>query len=693
MNDAAVLDLARRAGIEVEWNNFAGHARVIAPDVLRRILAALGLPCASRGDILASRRQLMRNASLQALPPLITATAGRPTRLDAGGSEPRRARIEFETGGGRDISLLSVRGRLRVPAISETGYHRLLIDDRDIVLAVAPRRCHMIDDAVPDPRLWGLAAQVYALRQSGDAGIGDAAGIATLAESAGRRGADALALSPLHALFTAQPARFGPYSPSSRLFLNPLHAAPSLVLGAQSVANALSDAGLGETFARLESMKLIDWPEAAAAKLALLRALFDSFMADYGSNGALAADFAGFRADGGDLLAQHAVFETLHAEQSISGSGDWRYWPADLRDPTSATVAVFAVSRRNEVLFHTFLQWLADRSLATAQLRARESGMRIGLISDLAVGMDPSGSHAWSRQNDVLGGLSIGAPPDLFNPGGQDWGLTGFSPRALTATGFAPFLATLRAALRHTGGVRIDHAMGLARLWLVPQGASPADGAYLAYPVTDFLRLLALESERHQAIIVGEDLGTVPDGFRTTLETAGVHGMRVLWFERDGAGFAAPDRWDHGAVAMTSTHDLPTVAGWWHGADIAAHAAAGRLGNSARKDDVAAERATERTALWQAFVRDCAVVGEPPPPQDTPPVVDAALAFVCRTNTPLCLLPIEDVLGREEQPNLPGTVDEHPNWRRRLSGDVGSILDTPDAAARVSRLAAKRPRQ
>jgi 4-alpha-glucanotransferase len=354
---------------------------------------------------------------------------------------------------------------------------------------------------------------------------------------------------------------------------------------------------------------------------------------------------------------------------------------------------VFAASRRHEVLFHTFLQWLAGRSLATAQQRARGAGMRIGLIADLAVGMDPAGSHAWSRQDDVLGGLSIGAPPDPLGPLGQDWRLTGFSPRALAAAGFAPFLATVRAALRHTGGVRIDHVMGLTRLWLVPEGASPADGAYLAYPVTDFLRLLALESHRHQAIVIGEDLGTVPEGFHEMLETAGVHGIRVLWFERDGQGFTAPDRWDHGAIAMTSTHDLPTVAGWWRGTDITTRAECGQLGKGVEAADLIVERGRDRNALWQAFVREGVAAGDPPSPEYAPPVVDTALAFVARANTPLCLLPIEDVLGQEEQPNLPGTIDEHPNWRRRLAADAGSVLDAPAPAERVAKLAARRPRQ
>ncbi len=693
MNDEAVRDLAIRAGIAVEWYDIASRKQMVSPDVLRQILDALALPSSTRGDLVASRKLLSRKSSIQALPPLITATAGRPTRLDVGAGEARHARLRLESGGERDLSLLPVRGRLRVPAVSEIGYHRLLIDDRDVVLAVAPSRCHTIDDAVPDARLWGIAAQVYAVRQRGDGGIGDASGIAALADLAGSRGADALALSPLHALFTADPMRFGPYSPSSRLFLNPLHASAALVFGADNVARARAEAHVTENQACADGSPLIDWHEAATAKLGMLRALFDTFVLEPDANIALAADFARFRADGGDLLAQHAIFEALHAEQLKAGVGDWRRWPVDLRNPASAAVAVFATSHEREVLFHVFLQWLADRSLAVVQGRARQAGMRIGLISDLAVGMDPTGSHAWSRQDDVLGGLSIGAPPDMFNPRGQDWGLTGFSPRALVNGGFAPFIATVRAAMRHTGGVRIDHAMGLTRLWLVPQGGTPSDGAYLSYPLADLLHLLALESQRHQAVVVGEDLGTVPGGFRETLETAGVHGMRVLWFERPGQAFSAPDAWDSSAIAMTSTHDLPTVAGWWHGSDISARAACGRLGVGVQEADVAAERATDRAALWDAFAQAGLVNHQAPPPDDTASVVDAALRFVARTRSPLCMVPIEDLLGQEEQPNLPGTVNEHPNWRRRLKSEAASLLDEPRAAARVERLAADRPRQ
>jgi 4-alpha-glucanotransferase len=688
MNDEAIRDLATRAGIAVEWHNFAGEPKTVTPDVLRQILSAMGLPSATRGDVLTSRRLLQRKTTVHKLPPLITATAGRPTRLDVGANGPCRARLCLEAGDMQDIQLVPVRGRLRVPAVSVAGYHRLLMNDREFVLAVAPRRFQALDDAVPDARLWGIAAQVYSLRQPGDGGIGDAAGIAALARAAGAHGADALALSPLHALFSADPTHFGPYSPSTRLFYNPLHASPSLMFGEEHVAEVLRSEGLVEEFARLEAQKLIDWPASTKAKHRFFRALFERFI---DREGPLQQDFASFRADGGELLAQHAVFETLHVIKRADGLRDWHCWPSDLRDPDSAAVAVFAASHEREVLFHCFLQWLADHSLAIARRQAREAGMRIGLIGDLAVGMDPTGSHAWSRQADVLTGMSIGAPPDLLNPRGQDWGLAGFSPIALIAGGFAPFLATLRAVMRHAGGVRIDHAMGLTRLWFIPEGADPADGAYVRYPLDDLLRLLALESQRHGAIVVGEDLGTVPSGFCDAMDIVGMHGMRVLWFERDGHAFSPPEAWNASAIAMTSTHDLATVAGWWNGKDIEWRVETGRTGEGANADELKAERAQDRGALWRAFVTAGVAEGDPPQ-EDVSQVVDAAVAFTAATPSPMCLLPLEDLLGSTEQPNLPGTVDEHPNWRRRLTSPAATVLDAPEVARRVQDLAARRPR-
>jgi 4-alpha-glucanotransferase len=680
MSDEIVRDLARRAGIAVEWQDYAGQAHVVAPPVLRQVLGALGLPADTSRGLSSSRRLLTKRSSLADLPPLVTAVAGRPTRLDVGASESQPAELVLESGGARPVALLPARGRLRVPAIAEIGYHRLRVEDREIVLAVSPARCRSIEDVVPDARLWGLAAQLYGLNHPGDFGIGDLAGAADLARAAGAKGADAIALSPMHALYAADPARFGPYAPSSRLFLNPLHAAPELVFGRASEAPELQPNGL------------IDWPAASSAKYALLREIFESFLDGDDWDGPLGADFARYRAERGSLLYEHACFEALQAARMPQR--EWRSWPIDLRDPRGAAVAFFAASQRDEILYHQFLQWIADRSVAAAQNVARESGMRIGLIGDLAVGMDPNGSHAWSRQTDVLLGLTIGAPPDLLNPRGQDWGLTGFSPRALEENGFAPFLATLQATMRHAGGIRVDHAMGLARLWLIPEGASPADGAYLNFPVSDLLRLLALESVRHNVVVIGEDLGTVPEGFHDMLEQSGIHGMRVLWFERDPqTGFVPPRGWGSTDVAMTSTHDLPTVAGWWKGSDIEVRHEYGRLGEGVDPDTMRKEREQDRPRLWNAFVREHVGEGPVPEPGDTDRVVDAAVRFIAKTEVPLSLIPLEDLLGQEEQPNLPGTVSEHPNWRRRLTVPADIVLDAEPVARRIDFVAAERPRQ
>jgi 4-alpha-glucanotransferase len=312
--------------------------------------------------------------------------------------------------------------------------------------------------------------------------------------------------------------------------------------------------------------------------------------------------------------------------------------------------------------------------------------MGIGLIADLAVGMDPAGSHAWGSPDDLLTGLSVGAPPDNLNRDGQGWGLTTFSPTALRRTGYAPFLATLRAALRHAGGVRIDHVLGLSRLWLVPEGASPTQGAYLAMPQDDLLRLIALEAHTAGALVIGEDLGTVPEGFRPAMAARGVLGMRVLAFERDHHGvFIPPAHWQPDALAMTSTHDMPPVAGWWQGGDLDWHA---RLHAAAAATPGAhAARRAEAESLWHAATGAGLAFGPPPPPGQPQPAVDAAIAYIAATPCALAIAPVEDLLGLTDAPNLPGTIDEHPNWRRRLATPLPDALGQPPVAARLARLA------
>jgi 4-alpha-glucanotransferase len=505
---------------------------------------------------------------------------------------------------------------------------------------------------------------------------------------AAEQGADAIALSPTHSLFPADPSRYAPYSPSSRLFFNPLLADPATLFGDARVAAAKAS----EDYGRLEQGKLIDWPAAARAKFAMMTRLFEDFVAhdlEQRPHQPLARDFEAFAEQGGTHLYEHALFEALHRKwfDADPSNWSWTHWPAEWRDPKSDAVREFARAERRLIQFHIFLQWIADRSFASAQGFARESGMRIGLIADLAIGMDPGGSHAWARQKDLLLGLSIGAPPDKFNARGQDWGLTGFSPQALVASGFEAFLATLRGVMRHAGGVRIDHAMGLMRLWVIPPGASPAEGAYLTYPLDDLLNLLVLESHRHGAIVVGEDLGTVPPEFRQRMSETGIAGMDVLWFERDDSRFTPPQRWRSDSVAMTTTHDLPTVAGWWKGADIATRHA---LGFAPHLRSERSQRKRDRKALWDSLVTAGVAEGKRPAADHPGPVLDAALRFVGGAASPLALIPLEDALGAVEQPNLPGTVEEHPNWRRRLNTSAATLLEAKPVRRRLAGLRERR---
>ena len=694
MSAAKLEDLARAAGLATRWRDYLGQEQQVAPDTLRRILAALELPADTAEKIADSSRKLEQEAGGEAVPELLIVDAGSQHRLPFGerGQQSLSARLIAENGDGIDLDLQTDgHGHPFLPAISAPGYYTLQAGARQLSLAVAPARCYGTAEAAGAERMWGLSAQLYSLRQAGDGGIGNFSALARLCREAAERGADAVAISPVHALFSADLGHFSPYSPSSRLFLNALYADPARTFGEATVQGVVQRLGLQQEQLRLEQEPLIDWPAAARCKLAILRALYDSSMSRLNeTDDALALDYRGFVLAGGEALHKHATFEALHAAALARDPGQWhwRNWPAPLRDPASAEVARFSREQAGEVGFHLFLQWLADHGLADAQAQARDAGMRLGLIADLAVGTDSGGSHVWSRQQDVLTGVSVGAPPDLLNTQGQNWGITAFSPHGLKRHGYAPFIETLRASLRHAGGLRIDHVLGLSRLWLVPEGT--ASGAYLSYPLHDMLRLVALESWRHRAVIIGEDLGTIPDGFRENLVRMGLLGMQVLWFERDHGYFIEPARWSRNTIATTTTHDLPTVAGWWRERDIDGVAARGSLAPGSSEAGERGQRARDRRSLWNAFGH-AGVTRQAMPPQDQPEsAIDAALAFIGRTPAPLALAPMEDLIGSVEQPNVPGTTVEHPNWRRRLPADCASLLRSDEVERRIAILHAAR---
>lgn len=652
MSDRDLLALAEAAGVAVDWTDFNGQERTVGLETIRAVLIALGHDVSAPANALAA---LGGTADRDLL--VLDANTARELPVRA-----KRARLTLEDG--RQFDVPSEDGRLTL-RVAEPGYHSLELDDRVVTLAVCPPRSLTPRDVLGRDS-WGLTTQIYALADHG--GFGDFAALGAFAEAAGAAGADALAISPTHALFPSAPERCSPYSPSSRDHLNILFADPS----ALGVAPAPASGG-----------DLIDWPEAARAKMARLNAAYHAFSGD--------RRFDDFIAAGDGELYRHAVFQALDERFAPTlGAGAWRRWPAEHRDPDTAEATARALGLEDRVGFFLFAQWLADLGLDQAQAAARRAGMGLGLIADLAVGLDPGGSHAWRRPDELMLGLTLGAPPDAFQAAGQSWGLTSFSPDALARTGYAPFLATLRAALRHAGGVRIDHALGLGRLWVVPDGASADQGAYLRYPIDDLLSLIALESRRAGAVVIGEDLGVVPEGLRDKLAARGLLGMRVLPFERDEDGaFTPPATWDRLAAAMTSTHDLPPTAGWWRGRDIDWRE---RLAAPGDRRAERRQRAADRADLWN-MARESELAEGPPPPADAPDAaVDTALAVVAAAPSELALIPIEDLLGLDEQPNLPGVVDVHPNWRRRLPGASQALLSAPDVVRRLARLNAQRPR-
>jgi glycogen operon protein len=549
--------------------------------------------------------------------------------------------------------------RIALPVLP-AGRYRLRVEGTEAVcsLTVAPPRCHLPARLLAGGRAWGIAAQLYTLRRAhGDQGIGDLTDLADLVRVAGGMGAGAIGLNPLHALFPRDYGRASPYQPSDRRFLDPLIIdvmAPPLPLEAPGVRAALARAA--PVFAALAARELVDYPAVWEAKRGVLEAAFAGWRPG--------PDFDRFIAEGGEPLLGFARFQAIAETQA---AGDWRTWPADLRDP--ANPAVGAAAPPGRVRFALFLQWIADRQLAAA---AR--GLEIGLYRDLAVGAAPDGAEAWAAGATLMHGVSVGAPPDPLGPDGQIWGLPPPDPRALRAAGYAPFAALLAANMRHAGALRIDHVMGLARLFLVPDGGRGQDGAYLAYPLDDLLGQLALESTRARCLVVGEDLGTVPDGIRAALAERDVLSYQVLRFARDGERLRPPREYPRNAVACAATHDIATVAGWWQGTDIDERVALGLLDSAAAAAERAARTAGKAELL--ALLKAEGIV----PGDDLPAAV---LALLARTPCRLVLAQADDLAGETVAVNMPGTDRERPNWRRRLHVDVATLCAALPAALRA----------
>ncbi|HET7520445.1 MAG TPA: 4-alpha-glucanotransferase [Candidatus Limnocylindria bacterium] len=512
------------------------------------------------------------------------------------------------------------------------GYHRLVSDDGEQLLIVAPERCPR-----PQRRAWGWAAQLYAVRSAASWGIGDLANLRDLGRWSSDHGAGFLLLNPLHAATPVVPWQPSPYFPSTRRFRDPPYLRIEDVPGAAALGERLR--GLAAAGHGLNGERRIDRDRVAALKLAALDELWRARPRD--AHDGLAA----YRADQGEPLNQWALFCTA---AEVHG-GRWASWPAALRDREPAAMAAFAAEHAHRLAFHAWLQWLLDEQLG----RATES---IGLIADLAVGFAPDGFDAWSWRQHLAADTSIGAPPDAFNPLGQVWNLPPFDPQRLRAAGYRPFIETLRAVLRRAAGIRIDHVMGLFRLWWVANGADPKLGRYVRYPAGELLAIVALEAHRANALVIGEDLGTVEPEVRGALARRGILSYRLMLFEGTDAG-----RYPELALAAITTHDLPTVAGLWTGADLRQQRAAGLEPNEAGARQLRATLAELASAGASADE-----------------VILAAHARLAGTPSLLVSATLEDALRVEERPNLPGTTEaQAANWSLALPRSLEEIEADP----------------
>ncbi len=699
--------LAKMAGLEPQYWDIWGTLHKASDDTKRTILGAMGIAAEDDAAAEASMRHMEEVSWRRPLPPVLVLRTGEqlqvPLSLAAQFGSTELCCEVMEEGGtehrfffrAADLPLTEVRDvdqdrmerrQLRLPFELPMGYHDLVLVNLDVPamrLIVAPRTCFMPEPLARGEKQWGISAHLYSIRSRRDWGIGDFTALRHLVDVASEASASAVGVNPLHALFLDDPERASPYSPSSRLFLNTLYIDVERV---DEFARCAQARQMVETYRteidRLRAEPLVDYARVAAVKQAVLKKVFACYQnhTPLGNDGAFHdEDFRQYRdVHGTDRLRRFAVFEALSEH---FGGVAWQKWPEPFRDPHSMEVAEFAEAHHQRVAYSEFLQWQADRQLGEVHRRATELGLTVGLYRDLAVGVDPAGADAWGEQDVVVTQAHVGAPPDPFNMLGQDWGLPPLNPVALRDKAYEPFTAILRANMRHAGALRIDHVMALLHLYWIPADAPAEDGVYLAYPFEDLLGILALESQRNHCMIIGEDLGTVPEGFRERMALANVLSYRVLYFEKEGDRFKRPYEYPDLALACVTTHDLATLAGFWKGSDIELRRDLNLYPSLAAEQGEWQERTRDRMILLTALAEENLLPRETDEEKArrtiSPELVAAVHRYLALSPAMLLMVQIDEITEEEKQINLPGTVDEYPNWRRRVSRPVEDIASAP----------------
>lgn len=631
---------AQTLGIQTEYIDGSGHRRVTTPEALTAILAAL--PPQTPRRIIAD-------------PVVVRGRHGGQTQL----SETTQLPVQWKIMNGTAVLAQGEAHERSVtwPSCLPEGVHRLQLKDasgsEELPFLAAPEAAF----GGAFDRCWVIAVQLYGVRSARNWGIGDFTDLQGLLEFAHRLGADGIGLNPLHALFDDRPGDCSPYSPNSRLFLNALY------IDVAKIPEFHIDAEAQAALAQLRSRDMVDYVGAAALKWPALRAAFAAFKANPGLG--RWQDFEAYRKEQGVLLSRFACFEVMRHKFNTP----WWEWPDDWRQPDDAACTKLRRARDTaaEVEFVEFVQWTADRQLGACQALAHKLGMRVGLYLDVAVGVQSDGFDAWNEQTAISRHLGVGAPPDPLNTAGQDWGLAGFNAAGLEQRLFEPFRQMLRASMHHAGAIRLDHAFGLKRLYLVPRGFGPANGAYVLMPFEALLAATAQESVASRCVVIGEDLGTVPPGFREQMNGWGIWSYLVMMFETDDQGvFRSADHYLPNALVTFNTHDLSTYAGWRSFSDLKTKRALGidpgetdqgRWDALGHLDDVLRRHDIHHNDFY------------------------SVVSFMARTRSRMMAVSMEDLLGIVEQPNIPGTVYEHPNWKRRLPVSIEHLASAIDIDA------------
>jgi len=701
---SALDHLAKHHGIEPHFNDAWGKRYRVPVATKRALLAAMGVAVADDAQAAQSLDAARAADKTAGLAPAIVVEAGAPWSCALKTVRGRRAwSLVLEDGSRHQGASTPTRGLLQFDLALPPGYHRLAVEGPkgpryESQVIAAPARAFGLGDLGLRRRLWGVTAPLYGLRTPEDWGLGNYADLGAFAEMAAGLGSALVGINPVHALMPRMPERASPYSPSSRLFLNPLHIAVEAVPEFQASAAARALVARPEFQADLAAVRradLVDYTRVAGLQRQGLEVLFRHFRDHCGSETARGRAFAAFVAERGSAPERYATFEALfeHFHDRDPKCRSWQQWPARFHDPAGPAVQEFVSQHRDRVNFHCYLQWIAAEQLAAAQARAKVAGMALGLYLDLAVGVDPGGADAWIAPGSVAKGAVLGAPPDAFNPTGQNWGLAPFDPQALRRQAYAPFIALLRANMRAAGALRIDHIIGFQHSFWMPEEPD-LSGAYVRYPLEELLAVIRLESHRQKCLVIGEDLGVVPRGFRDRLEAAGLLGYRVFYFERDKTRPRAAADYPRACVASVSTHDLPTLRGFFAGRDIDWREQLGIMDRAGSDKDRAA-----RAEACRALVRLLAEEGLLPevidprkPPAEIPwSIVVAVHRFLASTPAEIALMQIADATGDLEQENLPGTVEGHANWSRRSSLTIAELGEDHRLRALAEAIAAERP--